>query len=630
MTEAPMLHLSLEGAPHQVVVRAIDVGLGEWYRVALLLAGETPPLGRPLAVEPERFLRERIALLGLLRELMIGIQADDGVHDLLARSREDQRALTVALRGAREPVDEPEVNHDVGRRLLRELRPFQERDFDVLSNLRHGANFSVPGSGKTTVTYALHARERAAGRCTRLLVIAPISAFGAWEEDASEVLDPPLTVGRFSNARVPDTDVVLVNYHKLPTGLPALTNMLLQHATHLVLDEAHRAKRGMVGEWGRSALSLAPFAVRRDILTGTPAPNQPRDLATILDILWPGGAAKQMLPPAALANDPPPNAMRDMNRIIAPLYARTTKVELGLRDPIINIDRVPMSELQQAIYDAMLSRYAGMFDVDRRDAAMFAQMGEVTMYLLQAASSPRLLSANGDAARAYRFPPLAIPAGTRLARLIDTYADHEIPGKIQRAMRIVHANAQRGRKTLVWSNFPGNLLDLERNLAGLRPALVYGAVASAEDARDGVRTREREIERFRQDDACLVLLANPAAMSEGVSLHRECHDAVYIDRTFNAGQYLQSLDRIHRLGLEPDIDTRITLLCSQGSIDERINNRVADKARRLATLLNDQHLVQMALPDDEEAGEPLDDTLDLAEVLDHLTHGLPGNRADEA
>lgn len=628
MTDPAMLHLTLGGSPLQVVVTAQGIGIGEWYRISLLLAGETPPVTQPLIVEPERLLRERIALQGLLNELGIGIEADNGVRRLLLRSRNDQRALTEAIRGVAEQRREPDQNYDNGRELRRELRVFQQRDFDALSQLPHGANFSVPGSGKTTVTYALHARERAAGRCTKLVVIAPLSAFGAWEEDAIEVLTPPLTVGRASQNGMPDTDVILINYQRLPTSLADLTNLLLQHPTHLVLDEAHRAKRGLMGEWGRAVLALAPFAVRRDVLTGTPAPNQPRDLAVILDMLWPGGAARQMLPPAALRNDPPPNALRDMNRVIAPLYARTTKVELGLRDPVITIDHVEMTELQQAIYDAMLSRYAGMFDVNRRDATMFAQMGEVTMYLLQAASSPRLLSGNADAARAYRYPSIAIPAGTRLAGLIDTYADHEIPAKIQRAMRIVHANAQQDHKTLVWSNFPGNLLDLEQNLAGLRPALVYGAVPSADEAPDGVRTREREIERFRNDDDCMVLLANPAAMSEGVSLHRHCHDAVYIDRTFNAGQYLQSLDRIHRLGLEPDEDTRIVLLSSVGSIDDRINNRVADKARRMAALLDDPNLVEMALPDNEQAGEPLDDSLDLAEVLDHLTNGLPPRPAN--
>ena len=48
--------------------------------------------------------------------------------------------------------------------------------------------------------------------------------------------------------------------------------------------------------------------------------------------------------------------------------------------------------------------------------------------------------------------------------------------------------------------------------------------------------------------ASAVLLANPQAMSEGISLHLECHDAIWLDRTYNAGQYLQGIDRIHRLG----------------------------------------------------------------------------------
>ena len=67
----------------------------------------------------------------------------------------------------------------------------------------------------------------------------------------------------------------------------------------------------------------------------------------------------------------------------------------------------------------------------------------------------------------------------------------------------------------------------------------------------GVRTRESELGRFRSESDCLVLLANPAALGEGVSLHETCNDAIYLERTFNAGQYLQSLDRIHRLGLPP-------------------------------------------------------------------------------
>lgn len=618
MPDTARLALTFDGQMGRVIAVAHGLSTGDWYRISLQLAGSTPPVGEPLSVNPERLLQERVSLQGLLIELQIELEADDSVRSLLQGSIRDQRAFSAALRGVAVEDTGNGDDHDAGRRVIRTLRPFQARDFEALSRLRHGANFSVPGAGKTTVTYALHARERSAGRATKLVVVAPLSAFSAWEEDVFEVLDPPLSIGRWRGGPLPDTDIVLINYQRVPAAVDRLLTLMLRHPTHLVVDEAHRAKRGAAGEWGRALLSVAPFAARRDVLTGTPAPNQPRDLLAVLDIVWPGGVARRSVPPAVVRSDPSDADMRTLNDVVAPLYARTTKNELGLRDPRIVLDWVPMGDLQAQIYDALLDRYAGSLDLGRRDAAMLAQMGEVTMYLLQAACSPRLLAANSGVARQYRYPSLAVPVGSRLAGLIDTYADHEIPAKLERALRIIENNVQLGRKTLVWSNFPDNLLDLELMLAGLNPALIYGAIPSDEDAEPGVRTRERELDRFRNDQGCWVLLANPAAMSEGVSLHHWCHDAVYIDRTFNAGQYLQSVDRIHRLGLPEDVDTRITILTSAGTIDERVNGRVADKARRLALMLNDPVLVQMALPDEEESGDVLDSELDLIDVIEHL------------
>jgi SNF2 family DNA or RNA helicase len=43
-----------------------------------------------------------------------------------------------------------------------------------------------------------------------------------------------------------------------------------------------------------------------------------------------------------------------------------------------------------------------------------------------------------------------------------------------------------------------------------------------------------------------VLIANPAAAREGLTLTAANH-AIYIDRTFNLLDYLQSQDRIHRI-----------------------------------------------------------------------------------
>jgi hypothetical protein len=119
----------------------------------------------------------------------------------------------------------------------------------------------------------------------------------------------------------------------------------------------------------------------------------------------------------------------------------------------------------------------------------------------------------------------------------------------------------------------------------------------------------------------MVLLANPAAMSEGISLHRDCQDAVYLERTFNAGQYLQSLDRIHRLGLEPHEIPRVTLLQTSGTIDDVVDQRIREKALRLEIVLNDPAVRQMALPDEEDYGAPFEGVDDLAALLAHLQQG---------
>ena len=133
--------------------------------------------------------------------------------------------------------------------------------------------------------------------------------------------------------------------------------------------------------------------------------------------------------------------------------------------------------------------------------------------------------------------------------------------------------------------------------------MVHGGVAV--EARSG-NTRQSEIDRFRNDPDCSVLLANPAAMSEGVSLHQVCNSAIYVDRTFNAGQFLQSQDRIHRLGLPPGVETSITILQTDGTIDEIVNDRLSGKVDALATLMTDPGLPTMTLPDEDDYGGAVD------------------------
>lgn len=609
----------LDGGTTVRLERGADVSDDLWLQIRAEWSTDVRGVSAALVIPLEQFLARRAAFGALVQQYGARARLDEELKKLVVRANGERVDLKDALDGL-QALDQAALAERLkGGRFTRDLRDFQERDLGYLLALSHGANFSVPGAGKTTVAYAAYEAERLGGRVKRMLVIAPLSAFGAWMDEAGDCFSEPPVVHRFDGEPIPaEAEVVLVNYQRLVSGFTELAAWITAEPTMVILDEAHRMKKGWAGQWGTACLSLAYLAQRRDILTGTPAPQGPKDFIALLDFLWPG-QARQVLPAEAALAQPPRGTQERVSHAIEPLFVRTTKADLKLPpvdfDPIV----VPLEGVQRDIYAALKDRYAGMFSVGKDQERDFAAMGRITMYLLEAATNPKLLvagSLEGADPDVFRHPPLPIEPGSDLAKLIADYNSHETPAKFIELSRLVKENAEKGRKTLVWSNFVRNLKLLERQLAGLRPALIHGGVPAF--APNGQPSRERAIASFRHDSDCFVLLANPAAMSEGISLHKECHDAVYLERTFNAGQYLQSLDRIHRLGLEPGTETRITFLLTGETVDMTVDSRLRLKAEGLGTMLDDRNLAAMALADEEDYNAPVDDELDVEALFKHL------------
>ncbi len=582
--------------------------------------GDLP--GRRIDMPVESFLDRLGWLAPACRAHGVSLDWDEAAERLVRRHRDERRGLTTFLGQPPEPADiVAELSHPTNRWSgRRELRDFQERDLARLLALPHGANFSVPGAGKTAVTLALYELERRRGRVSQMLVVAPLSAFEAWQEEVGICLEPSPVLHRFDGGPIPTgAEIVVVNYQRMLLSFERLADWLVCAETQLCLDEAHRIKRGRAGEWGSAALDVAYLASRRDVLTGTPAPQGPRDLAALLDFLW-WGQGHQVLPAAALGPQPSLDVAHQVAEAIRPLYVRTTKEDLNLPKIDFHVQPVPLEGLHKQVYDALLSQYAGRQPMARHERAGWARKGQVVMYLLEGATNPGLLAAGSSESDPveFRHPPLKVPTGSSLGQLVGEFGAYETPRKFIELGSIVRDNQAAKRKTLVWSNFVRNLQVLEKTLTALQPAVVHGGIPSEITQPDAPRTREDELRRFRTDPNCWVLLANPAAMAEGVSLHTVCHDAVYLDRTFNAGQYLQSLDRIHRLGLTAE--TRVTFLITEGTIDEAVDARVEVKAKALFAMLDDPAMLLMALPDEDDVGDPLDptDAADVAALFAHL------------
>jgi SNF2 family DNA or RNA helicase len=127
------------------------------------------------------------------------------------------------------------------------------------------------------------------------------------------------------------------------------------------------------------------------------------------------------------------------------------------------------------------------------------------------------------------------------------------------------------------------------------------------------------LRRFRQEAGCQVLLSNPSTLGEGVSLHHACHDAIYVDRDFAAGRFLQSIDRIHRLGLPLDTETTATVLVASNTIDEVVERRLAIKLRFLGTILDDPAVLELGELDEEPTTGAGLDAADLIDLFQHLS-----------
>jgi len=485
-----------------------------------------------------------------------------------------------------------------GRRV--DPKPFQLRDINKMLNLSHSANFSVPGAGKTLSAILVYESERSVGRVDRLMVVAPLSAYEAWRRECAVCLNPGPVISQLGDGLEAEAEVLLVNYQRLTTAFEMLSEWLSRGKSHLILDEAHRMKRGADGEWGSACLRLAHLATRRDVLTGTPAPQHPSDLIAILNFLWPQMAPK-ILPGVTLTSNLGTDQVSEISERLGPFFVRTTKEELGLPEPEKKIDHHEMKPLHRDIYEAITSRMRNYLGTSNAQRLRISEIARVSAYLLQAATNPALLAkaVDNDTEPAINWPPLKMKSDADIYDKICGYLQYELPRKFEHLASIVNTNARLGRKTLVWSNFVSNIEILADSLlAQLNPAVIFGAIRPMDDPSDP-RSRQAVLRRFREDSDCHVLIANPSTIGEGVSLHDVCHDAVYLERTFNAGEYLQSVDRIHRLGLETGTVTNLTFLQSRGTIDEVVEQRLRTKVSNLGLLLSDRKLSQMSLPDDD-------------------------------
>jgi SNF2 family DNA or RNA helicase len=546
---------------------------------------------------------------------------------------EEARAATEEIRIEREHLQKahilgteakqhPATTVDVPT-FRRTLKPYQIPAVAHLLAVQNAANFSVPGSGKTTIVLAAYAKLLSEGLVDKIVVIGPRSSFVPWEEEFAEYFDRKPAVVRIAGDKptrqkllrtADDAELMLLTYQIAAADTEQVRVYLRRHHVMMILDESHNIKRLMGGKWSDAVLSLAPDATRRVILSGTPVPNSLHDLWSQLTFLWPRSELLGSREQFKYRVENSKAAADEVRSELFPLYARIRKSELGLPTPRFHPISLEMKPYQRAIYDVLAAKVLAesvKAPTDRIKLRMWRKARMVR--LLQVASNPALLT---KYSKEFEVPPLE-SAGLPITDIIERYPQYETPPKIEFIRELVREIVTKQEKVLIWTAFIHNIETLSVLLSDFEPGVIYGAVPK-DESEDAEFNREKVIDDFKHSAAKRILIANPSACAESVSLHKICHHAIYLDRTFNGAHYMQSLDRIHRVGLGPDEQVHYYILQAKESIDEVIDSRLAEKQRRMLALLDDDLEVLNLDAEPDEFSESQEEDADFAALLKFL------------
>lgn len=478
---------------------------------------------------------------------------------------------------------------------------------------QNACNFSVPGAGKTSIVYGAytflkHLPDTHPRKVDRLLIIGPLNSFGPWELEFEECFGIKASSKRLSGKLQIEekkqylydntpAELTLLSYASVMSLTEELTFFLQKHKVMIVLDEAHKIKNTNGGIIAQSIMSLAQNCKSRVVLTGTPAPNGYEDLYNLFKFIWPTkdiiryhiGQLKDM---SKTPNDP---RVSSLLTSIEPFYIRIRKSDLDIPPAINNPPIiVEMNSSQRRIYDYIEKKY--VFDIaNSKDQRFQNELVRARLIrLMQAATNPALLCQPlADFAMVEGIDFGEIHEDTIMLNEILRYSDTEIPAKYEAAKNIITDIIARGEKVIVWACYIRNIELFSDYLhsQGIDSRILYGATPIAgdgisEDDEEYTLTREYIVKEFHKDDCPYrVIIANPFAVAESISLHKACHNAIYMERSFNAAHFLQSKDRIHRYGLKDNVVTNYYYLISSDSIDLTIHERLAEKERRLLEII---------------------------------------------
>ena len=529
--------------------------------------------------------------------------------------------------------DFQEFKSFVDSKFIRPLKHFQELSAFHMAFSQHSCNFSVPGAGKTAVVLAAYTYLKnhpdKDKRVDRLVVIGPFAAFAPWENEFEACLGEKVSSNRVYGgvnlsqrkehlATGEPPELTLINYHSVPILKEEITSYIKRNNVMVVADEAHRIKR-QDGQQAVNTLDVVKNAKSRIVLTGTPLPNGYHDLFNLYKFIYPFHYQEVLgfhysnlteMNKVDGLDSPRVNQLIDN---ISPFFIRIKKQHLSLPPIKKNHVSVKMDTDQRYIYDFIEAQFVKWFEKSESDKKASEIMNKAKLIRLrQASTNPSLLYLPISESLDIKDKNLGefdkgLSEELSNSDIFDAISQyqHKVPPKFTSILELISSEIiPKKEKVIIWTIFVSNADQLQSylNQNSIKSKLLIGRIEDYE--------REEVIQSFNDPDNLdfQVVIANPFTIGESVSLHKGCHSAIYLERDYNCASYLQSLDRIHRVGLDPNQITTYYYFLSQDSVDEIINEKIDIKIERMAKVI-DGEIPLLAGIDDNSDRELVEEIL---------------------
>jgi SWI/SNF-related matrix-associated actin-dependent regulator 1 of chromatin subfamily A len=370
---------------------------------------------------------------------------------------------------------------------------------------------------------------------------------------------------RLLSSGAQESDLLIVNYEavRLEYVTPELEKIVTARTTLVCLDESQRIKNPTAKTF-KAINQIAPCCDRRVLLSGTPTPKDVSDLWAQMRILDGG------------------------ERFGRSFYKWLAQVaELGTEFSAYAVKRFHDAEVKESVHRAheimLRRRKERVVDLPPKtfsireielvgsQAERYDEIREGLILRMRSLSGEQFVREITNILEEY----LRAVQVSSNPRLIDPEWKGE-PAKFLELDEIVHELVhEQGQKLVVWTNYLGNVRELCERYTQFGTAAFSGEVSAAE--------REITVRRFQDGSDLSILVAVPAAGGVGITL-TAAQTAVYLDKTWNAEHWMQSVDRLHRIGQRGTVNIISLLGCK---VDEIIHWNLRRKEQGQARVLGD-------------------------------------------